>query len=76
MKAVVFHGLGDIRLDNVPEPKIKDANDAIVSLTASAIQASARHSGETGTTRTGSQGIEILRDPLHPQGCDGRGADG
>jgi threonine dehydrogenase-like Zn-dependent dehydrogenase len=42
MKAVVFHGVGDMRLDNVPEPKIKDANDAIVSLTASAIQASAR----------------------------------
>lgn len=37
MKAVVFHGIGDIRLDNVKEPTIKDANDAIVQLTASAI---------------------------------------
>lgn len=37
MKAVVYHGVGDIRLDNVAEPKIKDANDAIVRLTASAI---------------------------------------
>jgi threonine dehydrogenase-like Zn-dependent dehydrogenase len=37
MKALVFHGIGDIRLDNVSEPKIKDANDAIVRLTASAI---------------------------------------
>ena len=37
MKAVVFHGIGDIRLDDVKEPKIKDANDAIVALTASAI---------------------------------------
>jgi len=37
MKAVVFHGIGDIRLDEVPEPKIQDSTDAIVRLTASAI---------------------------------------
>jgi threonine dehydrogenase-like Zn-dependent dehydrogenase len=37
MKAVVFHGVGDIRLDEVPEPKIRDPYDAIVQLTASAI---------------------------------------
>ena len=37
MKAVVFHGVGDIRLDEVPEPKIKDPTDTIVKLTASAI---------------------------------------
>ena len=36
MKAVVFHGIGDIRLDSVKEPKIKEANDAI-ALTTSAI---------------------------------------
>jgi threonine dehydrogenase-like Zn-dependent dehydrogenase len=37
MKAVVFHGIGDIRLDTVPEPKLKERTDAIVRLTASAI---------------------------------------
>jgi threonine dehydrogenase-like Zn-dependent dehydrogenase len=37
MKAVVFHGVGDIRLDNVKEPSIKHGFDAIVRLTASAI---------------------------------------
>lgn len=37
MKAVVFHGIGDIRLDDVPEPRIREKTDAIVSLTASAI---------------------------------------
>jgi threonine dehydrogenase-like Zn-dependent dehydrogenase len=37
MKAVVFHGLGDIRLDTVPEPKVEKPTDAIVRLTASAI---------------------------------------
>ena len=37
MKAVVWHGVGDVRLDNVSEPKIKSDNDAIVRITASAI---------------------------------------
>ncbi|WP_354686581.1 zinc-dependent alcohol dehydrogenase [Cupriavidus necator] len=37
MKAVVFHGIGDIRLDDVPEPVIEQDTDAIVRLTASAI---------------------------------------
>lgn len=37
MKAVVFHGVGDIRLDAVPEPELSAATDAIVRLTASAI---------------------------------------
>ncbi len=37
MKAVVFHGIGDIRLDDVPEPTIQDPNDAVVRLTSSAI---------------------------------------
>ena len=37
MKAVVFHGVGDIRLDDVKEPKIEEQTDAIVRLTASAI---------------------------------------
>ena len=37
MKAVVFYGVGDIRLENVPEPKIKQPEDAIVRITSSAI---------------------------------------
>lgn len=37
MKAVVFHGVGDIRLDDVREPKVQDQTDAILQLTASAI---------------------------------------
>src|SRR5258708_20797868 len=37
MRAVVYHGVGDIRLENVPEPRILKPNDAIVRLTASAI---------------------------------------
>jgi len=37
MKAVVFHDVGDIRVDEVPEPKIEQSHDAIVRLTVSAI---------------------------------------
>jgi len=37
MKAVVYHGVGYIRLDNIKEPSIKHDFDAIVRLTASAI---------------------------------------
>jgi threonine dehydrogenase-like Zn-dependent dehydrogenase len=37
MKAVVFHGVGDIRVDDVPEPRIQQDTDAIARLTASAI---------------------------------------
>ena len=33
MKAVVFHDIGDIRLEDVKEPKIKEPTDAIVALT-------------------------------------------
>lgn len=37
MKAVVFHGIGDVRLDTVPDPKIQDPRDAVIRITASAI---------------------------------------
>lgn len=37
MKAVVFHDVGDIRLDDVPEPQLQASTDAIIRVTASAI---------------------------------------
>jgi threonine dehydrogenase-like Zn-dependent dehydrogenase len=37
MKAVVFRGLGDIRLEDVADPRIQEPADAIVRITASAI---------------------------------------
>lgn len=37
MKAVVFHGVGDIRLEDAPEPRIEKSTDAIVTIAASAI---------------------------------------
>lgn len=37
MKAVVFHDIGDIRLDDVAEPSIQAPDDAIIKVTHSAI---------------------------------------
>ena len=37
MNAVVFHGVGDIRLEKVPEPQLQSSTDAIVRITGSAI---------------------------------------
>ncbi len=37
MKAVVYHDVGDIRLDDVPEPTIQDPNDALVRITGSGV---------------------------------------
>ena len=37
MHAVVWHEIGDIRLEEVPEPQIKRPTDAIIRLTSSAI---------------------------------------
>ncbi|WP_165070088.1 zinc-dependent alcohol dehydrogenase [Marisediminicola senii] len=37
MKAVVWHGIGDIRIDEVAQPTIQDSRDAIVQITRSAI---------------------------------------
>ena len=45
MKADVYHGIGDIRLDNNKEPSLKHDFDAIVSLTASAICGTDLHFG-------------------------------
>ncbi|MEU7755785.1 alcohol dehydrogenase catalytic domain-containing protein [Micromonospora sp. NPDC049171] len=37
MKAVVWHGIGDIRVDDVPEPRIEAPTDAVVRITTAAI---------------------------------------
>jgi Alcohol dehydrogenase GroES-associated len=37
MKAIVFHGVGDIALENVPEPKMARPTGPIVRITAGAI---------------------------------------
>jgi threonine dehydrogenase-like Zn-dependent dehydrogenase len=37
VKAVTWHGVGDIRLDEVPDPGISEPTDAVVRITTSAI---------------------------------------
>ncbi|CEF49111.1 unnamed protein product [uncultured bacterium] len=43
MKALVFHHPGKVSVDNVPEPKIKHAEDVILRVTATAICGSDLH---------------------------------
>lgn len=68
MKAVVFHGIGDIRLDEVPDPRIEQANDAIVRLTASAICGTDLHMvrGTMGEMKPGTilghEGVGVVED--------------
>src|SRR3954462_3469347 len=68
MKAVVFHGVGDIRLDNVPEPGIEQPTDAIVRLTASAICGTDLHMirgtmpGMVSGTILGHEGVGVIEE--------------
>lgn len=68
MKAVVFHGVGDIRLDDVPEPKIETPTDAIVRLTASAICGTDLHMvrgtmpGMEAGTILGHEGVGVIEE--------------
>jgi threonine dehydrogenase-like Zn-dependent dehydrogenase len=43
MRALCWHGKKDIRCDNVPDPRIEDAGDAIVKVTSCAICGSDLH---------------------------------
>ncbi|HEY4548582.1 MAG TPA: alcohol dehydrogenase catalytic domain-containing protein, partial [Pedomonas sp.] len=68
MKAIVFHGVGDIRIDEVPDPKIQDPADAIVRLTASAICGTDLHfirgtvSGMKPGTILGHEGVGVVEE--------------
>lgn len=68
MKAVVYRGAGDIRLESVPEPKIQKPNDAIVRLTASAICGTDLHfvrgtiAGMTPGTILGHEGVGVVEE--------------
>jgi threonine dehydrogenase-like Zn-dependent dehydrogenase len=66
MKAVVFHDLGDIRLEEVPDPKLEASTDAIVRLTASAICGTDLHMvrgtmpGMKNGTILGHEGVGVV----------------
>jgi threonine dehydrogenase-like Zn-dependent dehydrogenase len=68
MKAVVFHGIGDIRLDTVPDPHLQAPTDAIVRLTSSAICGTDLHMvrgtmpGMQPGTILGHEGVGIVEE--------------
>ena len=68
MKAVVFHDVGDVRLDDVDEPKLAEPTDAIVRITASAICGTDLHmvrgtmSGMKAGTILGHEGVGIVEE--------------
>lgn len=68
MKAVVWHGVGDIRLDEVAEPQLQAPTDAIVRLTASAICGTDLHmirgtmAGMKPGTILGHEGVGIIEE--------------
>src|SRR3954470_496586 len=72
MKAVVFHAVGDIRVDEVPDPKLQAPDDAIVRLTASAICGTDLHfvrgtmAGMKPGTILGHEGVGVVEE-LGPQ---------
>jgi threonine dehydrogenase-like Zn-dependent dehydrogenase len=43
VKAVVWHGKGDVRVDNVPDPIIQESTDAVIRVTSTAICGSDLH---------------------------------
>jgi threonine dehydrogenase-like Zn-dependent dehydrogenase len=66
MKAVVFHAVGDIRVEDVAEPEIQEPTDAIVRLTSSAICGTDLHfvrgtfSGVKPGTILGHEGVGVV----------------
>lgn len=71
MKAVVFHGVGDIRLEDVQEPAIEAPTDAIVRLTTTAICGTDLHfirgteAGIADGTILGHEGVGIVEEVGH-----------
>lgn len=69
MKAVVFHGVGDVRVEEVREPGIESPTDAIVRVTASAICGTDLHMvrGTLGGMRPGTilghEAVAIVEEP-------------
>lgn len=66
MKAVVFHDVGDIRLEEVREPRLEHPADAVVRVTASAICGTDLHlvrgtmSGMQRGTILGHEGVGVV----------------
>lgn len=68
MRAVVYRGVGDIRVEKVSDPRIQKPNDAIVRLTASAICGTDLHlvrgtmPGMVPGTVLGHEGVGVVEE--------------
>ncbi|NLF30137.1 MAG: alcohol dehydrogenase catalytic domain-containing protein [Planctomycetes bacterium] len=68
MKAIVYHGVDDIRLEDVPEPTIEQPHDAIVRITVSAICGTDLHlvrgemPGMRPGTIVGHEGVGVVEE--------------
>ncbi|MDR5784473.1 glutathione-dependent formaldehyde dehydrogenase [Caballeronia sp. LZ065] len=68
MKAVVFHSVGNISLDTVPDPTIQHDQDAVVRLTASAVCGTDLHMvrgtlpGMKPGTILGHEGVGVIEE--------------
>ncbi len=68
MKAVVFHDVGDIRLDDVEDPKIQEPTDALIRSTSSAICGTDLHmirgtlAGMQPGTILGHEGVGVVEE--------------
>lgn len=68
MRAVVFHGIGDIRLDQVAEPGLQASTDAVVRVTTAAICGTDLHfvrgtvPGMIPGTIIGHEGVGVVEE--------------
>ncbi|HXU80206.1 MAG TPA: alcohol dehydrogenase catalytic domain-containing protein, partial [Polyangia bacterium] len=66
MKAVVWRGVGEVRLEDVPDPELQDPSDAIVRITTSAICGTDLHmirgtlTGMKPGTVLGHEGVGVV----------------
>jgi len=68
MKAVVFHDVGDIRLEDVSDPRIQEPTDAVVRMTSTAICGTDLHiirgtmAGMEPGTIMGHEGVGVIEE--------------
>ncbi len=63
MKALCWHGTGDVRIDTVPDPKIADPTDVIIRVTSTAICGSDLHLYD-GFMPTMQEGDVLGHEPM------------
>src|ERR687893_368445 len=63
MKALAWHGKGDVRVDNVPDPTIREPTDAVIRITTTAICGSDLHLYEVLTPFM-PEGLILGHEPM------------